>query len=67
MNLIRRAYLLAENLDAIVGRAKNHWNLVTRQYSTMKKAAASVAVQMKMNVRRFGGNADRACIEGFVR
>jgi hypothetical protein len=31
MDLIRQRYLLAEDLDSIVDRAKSHWTFVTRQ------------------------------------
>jgi hypothetical protein len=31
MNLIRRRYLLAEDLDTIVERAKQHWTFATRE------------------------------------
>jgi len=31
MDLIRRRYLLAEDLDSIVERAKKHWTFATRE------------------------------------
>ena len=31
MDLIRRRYLLAEDLDVILERAKKHWSVVTRE------------------------------------
>jgi hypothetical protein len=31
MDLIRRRYLLAEDLDSILERAKSHWSFATRE------------------------------------